>query len=115
MAARSPAELRLRSAREQVEQVCGLLSEPSVEALTRSAGMLESACAALKECQDWVGADLAEARRLEQAVCRSSRILQSAQAFHANWMRSWEIRNVNYAPGGVTAPPAQRGLLFLAG
>ena len=114
MVAGTPAELRLRSARDQIEQACRLLSEPSVEALRRSAVMLESACTELTGFQDWEGTNRLEVRRLAEAVRRSSRLLQSAQDFQLNWMRSWEIRNVNYNPGGLTAPAAQGGLLFLA-
>jgi hypothetical protein len=112
---------RLLVVRSEVERACVLLGSPTADALDRCANVLESACSDLVNCRPWVsGAQgnseaLAEAHRLQEAVRRAARLLQTGQEYFAKWSQAWEALTSGYTPRGEAPAPARRGLVCLTG
>ncbi|HLK66984.1 MAG TPA: hypothetical protein VKU19_26305 [Bryobacteraceae bacterium] len=114
------ASERIRDALHFVEQACSLLARPSVEALDRCTGVLETACSILADCaaREVVAARrvevLPEVRRLQERVQDASRLLQTARQYHTQWSQAWAVVSSGYAPGGAPTP-VRRSLMSLTG
>ena len=117
----NPGFERLHAVRSDVERACGLLVSPSAAALDRCAGVLESAYLDLEACGPWVrlaqgnAEALAEARRLHQAVRRTSHLLETARDYYAKWSPAWAALTNGYTPRGEAPAPVRRGLVCLTG
>jgi hypothetical protein len=116
------ANERLAAARVAVDDACQLLISPTPEQMDRCARLLESAAAELRSFLQSLRAsnhiqtraeELAETRSLVSSILRARRLLESAGAFYANWLRCLAALCGGYTGHGQPAP-LERGGHFLA-
>ncbi len=115
---RSPGE-RLIDARAAVDRACHLLLTPNPQHLDDCAALLQAAIAEVKPLRttgkpaaDCPGA-FAEACLLQASIGRAWKMLESAAAFHANWVRYLGMLCSGYTVEGEPAA-VDRGSRLLA-
>lgn len=114
------ANERLAAARAAVDDACQLLLSPTPEQMDRCGRQLQSAiaelqafCKSLPACPQPRAETLAQTRSLENSIGRAKRLLKSAGAFYANWLRCLAALCAGYTAQGQPAP-LERGGHFLA-
>lgn len=84
---------RLAAAGAEIDRVCQMLLDPTVEQLDQSSGVLEVVAAEVAACREASraappeAAACEQARRLAQSVRRARALLVGAAGFHAEWIR----------------------------
>jgi hypothetical protein len=122
MSDRAQLSEQLAAARENLDRACELLLSPSPEALDQCAPLLEAAVTKVTACQqavagqEWTapGAS-AEGRRLQAAVRRARRLLDSAAEYHQNWARRIGALSAGYDGRGEPAEVDRGRRLILRG
>lgn len=120
----SGSDERLAAAQSAVDQVCQLLTTPALPQMDACTPLLENAAAELSAFHKTIGANstsggarnldaLAEARLLSQSIGRAARLLESAAAFHVNWIRFLGAFCAGYTGAGQPAA-VERGRRLLA-
>jgi hypothetical protein len=113
---------QLADARQELERVCDLLLSPSPAALDQCSSLLKTAVAKVAACQAAVtgphqtepGASV-EGHRLQAAVRRARRLLESAAEYHQNWTRRIGAMSAGYDARGEPAAVTQGRRLILRG
>lgn len=113
---------QLADARQELERACDLLLSPSPAALDQCASLLETAVTKVAACQAAItdlqetepGAS-AEGRRLQAAVRRARRLLESAAEYHQNWTRRIGAMSAGYDGRGEPVAVTQGRRLILRG
>jgi hypothetical protein len=115
------ANERLAAARAAVDKACQLLLTPTPQQMDRSSRLLESAVAHICAFQESTptfphlqarAEALAETQSLKISIGRAKRLLESAGAFYANWIRCLAALCGGYTNHGQPAP-LERGGHFL--
>ncbi|HUI77679.1 MAG TPA: hypothetical protein VLY24_07170 [Bryobacteraceae bacterium] len=113
---------QLADAREKLDRACELLLAPSPEALDRCAPLLEAAIHRLAACRSIIAAPPRtdpgapeEGRRLRMAVRKTRRLLESAAAYHHNWLRRAGTMSAGYDNRGEPAAIPHGRRLILRG
>ena len=115
------ANERLAAARAAVDDACQLLLSPTAEQMDRCARLLESAVAELRAFRTSINASSpraelpAEARSLQRSIGCAKRLLESAGAFYANWIRCLAALCGGYTNQGQPAPLERGGRLLVKG
>ena len=118
------AQERLAAARAAVDQACQLLLAPTPEQMDRCTGLLETAVAELTAFRQVCpvsaqrplpAENLSLARSLAASVARLKRLLESAGAFHANWIRCLAAICAGYTEQGQPATLERGGHLLARG
>jgi hypothetical protein len=110
---------QLASVRGKLERTCAQLTSPSAEMLDLCAGELQSAIRQLAECQPQMGTQagnprvLEEAWRVRRTFLHVRRLIQSAAAFHANWVRLRGTISGGYTSTGEPVPVIHQGRVCL--
>ena len=115
------ASERMAAARTAVDRACQLLLSPTPEQMDRCTHLLEKAVSELNSIPDGTqltGASkakaLLETHRLASSLHRARRLLESAVAFHANWIRCLAALCSGYTSQGQPAA-LQRGRVLVRG
>jgi hypothetical protein len=101
---------RLARVRSQLDRTCDRLLSPSPEALDQCSADLESAVRELADCQPQLSAHGSDADALEEAwhvrrnFLRARKLMESAAAFHENWLRARGAMIGGYTPSGDPGP-----------
>jgi hypothetical protein len=110
MSSHAPVTEQLAAAHEKLDRACALLLSPSPEALDQCAPLLIAAIAHVTAGQDAIArparadaAASAEGRRLQAAVRRARRLLESAADYHHNWARRMGAMSAGYDGRGEPA------------
>ena len=115
------ANERLAAARVAVDEACQLLLSPTPEQMDHCARLLETGVAELRAFRTSINASppraeaLAETRSLESSIGRAKRLLESAGAFYANWIRCLAALCGGYTNQGQPAPLERGGRLLVKG
>ena len=118
------ANERLAAARTAVDQACQLLLDPTPRQMDVCACLLKTAIAEIRNVRSpdppalpvspgEGSAAFDQARLLKISIGRAARLLQSAAAFHANWLRCLSALCAGYTGQGQPAP-LERGVRLLA-
>ena len=100
------------SARQEVEEACALLVDPSPANLDRCTGALGSAVARLAH-SDLPA--LAAVRDLRAAVLRARSLLELAAEYHRRWQSMLQAMTGGYTHAGEAAPLSTRGRVSIQG
>ena len=115
------AHERLAAARAAVDQACQLLLSPTSEQMDHCTGLLETAVAELTAFRStsaqrqFPAENISLARSLIDSLARLKRLLESAGAFHANWIRCVSAMCAGYTGKGQPATLERGGHLLARG
>ena len=114
---------RLAAARAAVDQACQLLLDPTPKQMDECAHLLQTAIAEIRNFRNPEphslpvsperDSALEQARLLHTSIGRAARLLESAAAFYANWIRCLSALCAGYTGQGQPAA-LERGTRLLA-
>jgi len=111
-------EEQIFKAQAEVSLACDCLLLPTPERLDRCTAHLQAAIAAMPaRTADSIRSEgaLDAARRLEQSLHRTGRLLETAWVFRQNWFRRLSVMIAGYAPGGEPAAMDRGCTLLIRG
>jgi hypothetical protein len=110
------------AARGKLERACELLLSPSPAALDQCTPLLEAAVTKITACRAALTGPVrtepsayAEGRRLQAAVRRARRLLESAAEYHQNWARRMGAMSAGYDSRGEPAAVDRGRRLIIRG